>query len=119
MSRSDRKDAAARLRDEPFVHFGNIASSNQLQISATERNGIQQQYEAICFEMEAAGVMEEHPCVVIRGICDYADSTRTRSGRTTQRLPQQRTQRGFYRRSPQQGFERASQAPAAAPLLDY
>lgn len=56
------------------MHFGNIASSNQLQISATERNRIQQQHEAIYFEMEAAGVMEEHPCVVIRGICDYADS---------------------------------------------
>jgi hypothetical protein len=24
--------------------------------------------------MEAAGVMDEYPCVVVRGICDYADS---------------------------------------------
>ncbi len=24
--------------------------------------------------MEAAGVLEEHLCVVVRGICDYADS---------------------------------------------
>ncbi|KAF2022658.1 purine and uridine phosphorylase [Setomelanomma holmii] len=59
---------------EPFVHFGNIASSNQLQISARERNRVQLEHEAICFEIEAAGVMEEYPCVVIRGICDYADS---------------------------------------------
>ena len=28
----------------------------------------------LCFEMEAAGLMNEFPCVVIRGICDYADS---------------------------------------------
>ncbi len=26
------------------------------------------------FEMEAAGLMNEFPCLVIRGICDYADS---------------------------------------------
>jgi nucleoside phosphorylase len=74
ISRSERGDGATRLLDAPFVHFGNIASSSQLQISARERNRVQQEHEAICFEMEAAGVMEEYPCVVIRGICDYADS---------------------------------------------
>jgi nucleoside phosphorylase len=29
---------------------------------------------ALCFEMEAAGLMLDFPCVVIRGVCDYADS---------------------------------------------
>jgi len=62
------------MPDEPRVHFGIIASSNQLQISASERNRIMKEHEAICFEMEAAGVMAEYPCVVVRGICDYADS---------------------------------------------
>jgi nucleoside phosphorylase len=73
-SRSDRGGGATRLVDKPSVHFGNIASSNQLQISAVERNRIQQEHDVICFEMEAAGVMDEYPCVVVRGICDYADS---------------------------------------------
>jgi nucleoside phosphorylase len=74
ISRSERGQGADRLPNAPFVHFGNIASSNQLQISARERNRVQAEHEAICFEMEAAGVMEEYPCVVVRGICDYADS---------------------------------------------
>ncbi|KAL1598075.1 hypothetical protein SLS59_007085 [Nothophoma quercina] len=78
-SRTERGRGATRLLDEPFVHFGNIASSNQLQISARERNRVQREHEAICFEMEAAGVMEEHPCVVVRGICDYADSHKNKS----------------------------------------
>ncbi|KAF2631393.1 hypothetical protein BU25DRAFT_454846 [Macroventuria anomochaeta] len=58
----------------PAVHFGNIASSNQLQISAVESKRVQREHDVICFEMEAAGVMDEYPCVVVRGICDYADS---------------------------------------------
>lgn len=29
-----------------------------------------------CFEMEAAG-LTDFPCLVIRGICDYADSGKT------------------------------------------
>lgn len=74
ISRNERSQEAYRPVNEPRVHFGNIASSNQLQISAQERNRVQAEHEAICFEMEAAGVMEEHPCVVVRGICDYADS---------------------------------------------
>jgi len=27
----------------------------------------------LCFEMEAAGLMDTFPCLVIRGICDYCD----------------------------------------------
>jgi nucleoside phosphorylase len=72
--RFDRGSGATRFVDKPSIHFGNIASSNQLQISAVERNRVQQEHDVICFEMEAAGVMDEYPCVVVRGICDYADS---------------------------------------------
>jgi hypothetical protein len=35
---------------------------------STELGGV------LCFEMEAAGLMNSFPCLVIRGICDYADS---------------------------------------------
>ena len=55
ISRSERGQSAHRPRDEPIVHFGNIASSNQLQISASERSRIQKEHDVICFEMEAAG----------------------------------------------------------------
>ncbi|KAI0435423.1 hypothetical protein F5Y09DRAFT_327738 [Xylaria sp. FL1042] len=30
--------------------------------------------DVLCFEMEAAGLMNHFPCLVIRGICDYSDS---------------------------------------------
>ncbi|KAL4860405.1 nucleoside phosphorylase domain-containing protein [Aspergillus spectabilis] len=30
--------------------------------------------ECTCIEMEAAGLMNNDPCIVIRGICDYADA---------------------------------------------
>ncbi|KAF2230817.1 hypothetical protein EV356DRAFT_508116 [Viridothelium virens] len=36
-SRKDRGDGALRLVDTPNIHYGNIGSSNQLQISATKR----------------------------------------------------------------------------------
>lgn len=38
------------------------------------RDRIGQEFGALCVEMEAAGLMNDFPCIVIRGICDYADS---------------------------------------------
>ena len=38
------------------------------------RDRIAREEEILCFEMEAAGLMDTFPCVVIRGVCDYADS---------------------------------------------
>lgn len=32
----------------------------------------------LCVEMEAAGLMNDFPCVIIRGICDYADSQKSK-----------------------------------------
>ena len=38
------------------------------------RDRVAQKERILCFEMEAAGLMDTFPCVVIRGVCDYADS---------------------------------------------
>jgi nucleoside phosphorylase len=68
--------AARRNPDVPRVHYGVIASGNKLVKDATERDLIlkESREDCICLEMEAAGLMNSFPCLVIRGICDYADS---------------------------------------------
>jgi len=38
------------------------------------RDQLAQPYNVLCFEMEAAGVMANFPCLVIRGISDYCDT---------------------------------------------
>jgi hypothetical protein len=38
------------------------------------RDRLGQELGVYCVEMEAAGLMNKFPCLVIRGICDYADS---------------------------------------------
>ncbi|KAH0259788.1 purine and uridine phosphorylase, partial [Aureobasidium melanogenum] len=61
---------------EPKIHYGLIASGNELVKDAAERDAILMDNggDCICLEMEAAGLMNSFPCLVIRGICDYADS---------------------------------------------
>ncbi|ERF76362.1 hypothetical protein EPUS_07069 [Endocarpon pusillum Z07020] len=58
----------------PVVHYGIIASADQLMKDAVVRDRISQQHRVLCFEMEATGLSNDFPCVVIRGICDYSDS---------------------------------------------
>ena len=64
----------ARDRDDPVIHYGLIASGNQVIKHGGTRDKLGQELGILCFEMEAAGLMDNFPCLVIRGICDYADS---------------------------------------------
>lgn len=64
------------IPQKPKIHYGVIASGNMVIKSGLERDKIDQRYEnsILCFEMEAAGLMNNFQCLVIRGICDYSDS---------------------------------------------
>lgn len=62
------------LEDNPAIHHGLVASANQLMKDATARDRLAMERDVLCFEMEAAGLMNSFPCLVIRGICDYSDS---------------------------------------------
>ncbi|KAL7754888.1 hypothetical protein ACKLNR_015228 [Fusarium oxysporum f. sp. zingiberi] len=60
--------------DDPAIHYGLVASANQLMKDALARDKLAASMDVLCFEMEAAGLMNHFPCLVIRGICDYSDS---------------------------------------------
>ncbi|PTB77683.1 purine and uridine phosphorylase [Trichoderma longibrachiatum ATCC 18648] len=64
--------------DNPQIHYGLIASANQVMKDALIRDELAREKDVLCFEMEAAGLMNQFPCLVIRGICDYADSHKSR-----------------------------------------
>lgn len=59
--------------DDPAIHYGLIASANRVMKDAIARD-IGARQGVLCFEMEAAGLMNHFPCLVVRGICDYSDS---------------------------------------------
>ncbi|WDK22134.1 hypothetical protein CGRA01v4_13424 [Colletotrichum graminicola] len=60
--------------DDPAIHYGLVASANQLMKDARVRDKLAEENDVLCFEMGAAGLMNHFPCLVIRGICDYSDS---------------------------------------------
>lgn len=62
-------------RDRPEIHRGLILSGSGVVKAPDARLHLcRDNDKALCFEMEAAGIMDEIPCLVIRGICDYCDT---------------------------------------------
>ncbi|KAL6406233.1 hypothetical protein AUP68_10402 [Ilyonectria robusta] len=72
----DRTKIVKRKPRDMRVHYGLIASGNQVIKDATFRDKLNKDLggHVLCVEMEAAGLMNNFPCIIIRGICDYADS---------------------------------------------
>lgn len=63
-----------RYDEYPVIHYGTIATGDSVIKHAPTREELKQRHNAICLEMEASGLMNNFPCLVIRGISHYADS---------------------------------------------
>ncbi|KAL4737689.1 Pfs, NACHT and ankyrin domain protein [Aspergillus similis] len=74
--RADEVQRDPRDTTDPSIHYGTIASGNTIVKDAAMRDRIAADVgeDCICIEMEAAGLMNHFPCLVIRGIWNYADS---------------------------------------------
>ncbi|KAK6513205.1 SH3 and multiple ankyrin repeat domains protein 2 [Arthrobotrys conoides] len=67
----EQRDPGADIR----IHHSTILSGDMVIKSAKYRDTLSAKHNnALCFEMEAAGVMDVFPCLVVRGISDYCDS---------------------------------------------
>jgi hypothetical protein len=63
-----------RVTEELEIYYGLIGSGNQVIKHGPTRDKIARELGILCFEIEAAGLIDQFPCLVIRGIYDYVDS---------------------------------------------
>ncbi|PGH02705.1 hypothetical protein AJ79_07585 [Helicocarpus griseus UAMH5409] len=75
----EEKARNTRREATPQVHYGIIASGNTVIKHGATRGALYRETGALCFEMETAGLIMDFPCIVIRGICDYADSHKNKN----------------------------------------
>jgi nucleoside phosphorylase len=91
--------------DNPAIHYGLIASANQLMKDASVRDRLAAEKGVLCFEMEAAGLMNHFPCLVIRGICDYSDSHKNKEWQGYAAMSAAAYTKDLLRRMPQNRVE--------------
>lgn len=56
------------------IFVGVVGSGDAVMKSGVDRDRIAAEHEIIAFETEGAGLWDEVPCIVVKGVCDYADS---------------------------------------------
>jgi len=67
-------DREPRPLEDLLIHYSLIASSDYVMRHGTTREQLRKELDVLCFEIEAAGLIDDFPCLVVQGICDYADS---------------------------------------------
>ncbi|EPS38946.1 hypothetical protein H072_7257 [Dactylellina haptotyla CBS 200.50] len=74
--RVNRERRRSSNNTHPKIHYSHVASGGKLIGDAETRDMIGDTPGALCIEMEAAGVTtsNDKSCLVIRGLCDYADA---------------------------------------------
>ncbi|KAI9159094.1 Aminodeoxyfutalosine nucleosidase [Paramyrothecium foliicola] len=63
----------------PRIFIGRTAAGDTVMKSGQHRDRVAAQHNVIAFEMEGAGVWDQLPCIIIKGICDYADSHKNKN----------------------------------------
>lgn len=77
----DKSKVLKRKPRDIQVHYGLIASGNQVIKDSKHQDKLNKDLgsNVLCIEMEAAGILNNFPCLVIRDICEYSDSHKNKA----------------------------------------
>jgi hypothetical protein len=67
------KSENIKATQQPAIYIGAVASKDSVIKSVAHRDRIAKQKNVIAFKMKKAGVWDEMPCIMIKGVCDYAN----------------------------------------------
>lgn len=62
----------------PSIFFGRFGSGDMAFNSGVHRDSLAKTHGIIAFEMEGAGIWDELPCIIVKGVSDYGDGHKTR-----------------------------------------
>ncbi|EPS38984.1 hypothetical protein H072_7247 [Dactylellina haptotyla CBS 200.50] len=94
--------------NKPAIHFGLVASGDTVMKSGGDRDAIAANENIIAFEMEGAGVCDTFPCLVIKGVCDYADSHKSKNWQNYAAASAAACMKAFLKSWPKTGREGVS-----------
>lgn len=100
----------------PQVHFGSLASADIVMKSGEYRDRLAEAEKVVGFEMEGAGICDTFPCIIIKGVCDYADSHKNKTWQDYASATAASCAKAFLQSWPATSQERKSRPP---PIFSY
>ncbi|KKP03395.1 hypothetical protein THAR02_04477 [Trichoderma harzianum] len=73
-NRASKQQDFGEESQTPSIFIGRFGSSGTVVKSGKHRDEIAKHYGVLAFETEAAGVWDELPCIIVKGVSNYADS---------------------------------------------
>ena len=67
---------------QPAIFVGAVATGDTVMKSGVARDAVAEAENIIGFEMEASGLWEQLPTLIIKSVCDYADSHKNKKWQT-------------------------------------
>jgi nucleoside phosphorylase len=74
MNRHLEQQGRSKEAQVPIIFIGSFGSSDKVLKSGEDRDWVAKRYGVLAFETESAGVWDELPCIIVKGVCNYADS---------------------------------------------
>ncbi|KAL6810698.1 WD40-repeat-containing domain protein [Trichoderma sp. SZMC 28013] len=71
--RASKQQGFCEESQSPSIFIGRSGSSDRVIKSGKHRDEIAKHYGVLAFETEAAGVWDELPCIIVKGISNYSD----------------------------------------------
>ncbi|KAL7897419.1 hypothetical protein HDV64DRAFT_43406 [Trichoderma sp. TUCIM 5745] len=68
------KDGNVKDAQAPSVFIGRVGSGDTVLKSGIDRDRLAIEHDILAFETEGSGLWDEFPCIIVKGVCHYADS---------------------------------------------
>lgn len=71
--------SASAIAYAPYIFVGAVGSGDTVMKSARHRDDLARDHNIIALETEGAGLSNQMPSIIVKGICDYADSHKNKT----------------------------------------
>ncbi|KAM0265152.1 hypothetical protein ACHAQJ_000305 [Trichoderma viride] len=72
------KDNDSNAAQQPSIFFGRFGSGDTVFSCGDHRDSLAQKHDIIAFETGGAGIWDELPCIIVKGVSDYGDGHKAR-----------------------------------------
>ncbi|KAH7124739.1 nucleoside phosphorylase domain-containing protein, partial [Dactylonectria macrodidyma] len=101
MKQQLEREGRLKEAQAPSIFVGCVGSGDTVLKSGNDRDRIAKRHGILAFAMEGVGFWDDVPCIIVKGVCDYADSHKNKNWQNFAAATAACVARGLVERYPQ------------------